>query len=413
MIKRFSTLLLGLCLFVLAPAHAVPADGDMAPNDKQLAELYWQGQDSLKKSDWSGALERFRSLETSLRRTEPASADAAIYWQAYSLLQAKRTSEAKVTLEKLKRDYPGSRWSKDADALMRQAQAGSATISTAVGNDDELAEIAVTGLMHAPPDRAIPILRKVLQGSHSIKIKKRALFVLSQLDEDAALTMVGDIATNSKDTELRNEAIRMLGISGDDKAIERLRTIYASSKSSEEKRGIIQAWLIADRADLVMQSARSETDEDLRRAAINALGAMDATRELQALFESEKTIENRKSILQALGIAGDTSTLAKIATSTQPDEIRVQAIEAIGIAGGDQSGKVLEDIYQSSNSVVIREAALNGMLISDDSETMLKLYRQARSKEEKQRLLRMLTITNSDATLDLIESELDKGGKQP
>ena len=412
MLKTLTKTLLSVCLLATFPAQAAP-DGDMAPSDKQLAELYWQGQESLKKSDWTGALERFRRLEASLRKSEPASADAAIYWQAYALLQAKRSTEAKATLDKLKRDYPDSRWSKEAESLMRQSQGGSNPASGSSGDNDELAEIAVTGLMQAPPERAIPILRKVLQGSHSIEIKKRALFVLSQLDEDAALAVLGEIATSSNDPELRGEAIRMLGISGEDKAIERLRTIYASSKNSEEKRSIIQAWLIADKPGLVMQSARTETDEELRKAAIQALGAMDATKELRELFGSEKSVENRKSILQSLGVAGDTKSLNEIAASNEPEEIRIQAIEALGIADDESAGENLVRIYTTASSPQIREAALHGMLISDDSESMLKLYKQAKNKEEKQALLRMLTLTDSDATLDLIESELDKGGKQP
>ena len=412
MINKVSVAVLGLCLLAMTPVQAMP-DGDMAPNDKQLAELYWQGQDSLKKSDWSTARERFRRLEAELLKKEPASADAAVYWQAYALLQAKRNAEAKATLEKLKRDYPQSRWNKDADSLMRQIQVSSGATAAPVGNDDELAEIAVTGLMQAPPERAIPILRKVLQGSHSIEIKKRALFVLSQLDEDAALAVLGDIATSSSDTELRGEAIRMLGISGEDKAIDRLRAIYAASKTTDEKRSIIQAWLVADRPDLLMQAARGETDEELRKVAIHSLGAMDATSQLRELFASEKSNENRKSILQALGIAGDSKTLAEIAGSNEPEEIRIAAIQSLGIANNDNSGEALSRIYIAANSPKIREAALNGLMISGDSDGMLNLYKQAKSKEEKQALLRMMTITGGESTIDLIEAELDKGGKQP
>lgn len=412
MIKTFNILVFSLCLLALAPAQAMP-DGDMAPNDKQLAELYWQGHESLKKSDWNGALERFRKLEASLRQKEPASADAAIYWQAYALMQAKRTTEARATLEKLQRDYPDSRWSKDAESLLHQGQ-GSASATAATSGDDELAEIAVTGLMQAPPERALPILRKVLKGSHSIEVKKRALFVLSQLDEDVAIDTLNEVARTATDPELRAEAIRMMGLCGEERAIEGLRTIYASSKSPTDKRNIIQAWLIADRPKLVMQSARTETDEDLRKQAIQALGAMDATTELRELFESEKSMENRKAILQSFGVAGDTETLSRIAGSVQqPEELRVQAIQAIGIADGKDSGATLSRIYASANSQAIREAALQGMLISGDSDSMLKLYRQATSKEEKQALLRMLTLTNSDATLDLIEAELDNGSKKP
>ncbi len=412
MIKILNTLVLGLCLLAGTPVLAMP-DGDMAPNDKQLAELYWQGHESLKKSDWTGALERFRRLEASLRQKEPASADAAIYWQAYALMQAKRTTEARASLEKLLRDFPDSRWRKDAEGLMHQAEGGSNAAAVA-GGDDDLAEIAVTGLMQAPPERALPILRKVLKGSHSIEVKKRALFVLSQLDEDVAIDTLNEVAKSAADPELRAEAIRMMGLCGEEKAIDGLRTIYASSKNPLDKRNIIQAWLIADRPKLVMQSARTETDEELRKQAIQALGAMDATAELRELFDSEKSIENRKAILQSLGVAGDTETLSRIAGSgQQPEEIRVQAIQAIGIADGKDSGATLSRIYASANAPAIREAALQGMLISGDSDSMLKLYRQATSKEEKQALLRMLTLTNSDATLDLIEAELDNGSKKP
>ena len=79
-------------------AHGLMADEAMAPSDKQLNELYWQGQEALKQSDWNGALKRFAELEQQMRAKEPQNADAAIYWQAYALMQAKRTTEAKTAV---------------------------------------------------------------------------------------------------------------------------------------------------------------------------------------------------------------------------------------------------------------------------------------------------------------------------
>ena len=122
--------------------------------------------------------------------------------------------------------------------------------------------------MNAPPERALPLLKKVLASQHSLQTKKRALFVLSQLGSDAALDVVLDTAKNSSDMELRAEAIRMLGVSGENRAIERLREIYATSKDAHEKSQIIEAWLIADRKDLVLASARTEADPSVRAKAI-------------------------------------------------------------------------------------------------------------------------------------------------
>src|SRR6185295_19140039 len=141
----------------------------------------------------------------------------------------KRTTEAKAAVERLHHDFPSSRWSKDADALLCQNQPAQNQPSLAQDggvSDEEIVEVAVEGLLNAPPERALPLLKKVLASSHSDKVKKRALFVLSQLDEDAALDAVVDVAKASKDRGLREEAIRMLGVSGQDRAIERLRDLY-------------------------------------------------------------------------------------------------------------------------------------------------------------------------------------------
>ena len=390
-------------------AHAA-SDDAMAPTDKQLNQLYWQGHEALQKGDWAGALKRFSDLEQQLRAKEPQSADAAIYWEAYTLLQAKRTTEAKTTVERLHRDFPKSRWSKDADALLRQTQPASAAVkgASATGDDEELAEIAVEGLMSAPPERAVPLLKKVLQSQHSDKVKKRALFVLSQIDDPAALDMVVDVAKTSTDPALREEAVRMLGVSGDEHAIERLRDLYASSKDPREKRAIIQAWLVADRKDLILASARTEPDETVRRQAIEALGAMDASSELKQLFDSTKDAANQRAIIQALGVAGNVKALTEIAESQQPDNIRVEAIHALGVAGDEGGSTALVKLYPKANTPALRDAVIQGLMVAGDSDAMMQLYRQSKTKEEKQALLRVITTMGDDAALDLIESELNK-----
>jgi len=407
-VTRFTTrtlLAAAIALGVAAFAHAA-ADDAMAPADKQLNQLYWQGHEALKKSDWSAALKRFGDLEQQLRAKEPQSADAAVYWEAYTLVQAKRTTEAKATVERLHRDFPNSRWNKDADALLRQTQASNP--HDAQADDEEIVEIAVEGLMNAPPERALPLLKKVLQSQHSDKVKKRALFVLSQIDEDAALDAVVDVAKSSKNLELRQEAIRMLGVSGEERAIERLRELYASSADAGEKRTIVQAWLTADRKDLILAAARDEADANVRREAIQALGALDASKELKQLFETTRDAPNQRAIIQALGVAGDVTSLSAIAQGQQPDEIRIDAIRALGVAGDEGGTQALVKLYGQVSTPALRDAVLQGLVVAGDSDAMMQLYRQAKSKEEKQALLRVITTQGDDAALNVIELELNK-----
>ncbi|HVJ63506.1 MAG TPA: HEAT repeat domain-containing protein [Tahibacter sp.] len=395
--------LFAILLGASGAAFAVPAaDGDMAPNDKVLNTLYWQGHEALKKSEWTVALKRFETLEQELKSKEPQSADAAVYWQAYALAQAKRSAESKATVERLHRDFPKSRWGKEADALLRQAPQPAAAQAELASGDDDLAQLAVEGLMSAPPQRALPLLTKVIKGKYSIKVKKRALFVASQLDDPGANDLVVQ-AARGDDADLRGEAIRMLGISGDDGAIGKLSEIFRTSKSASEKREVIQAWLIADRKDLVLDAVREEKDPAVQSEAINALGAMGGTAELKQLFASVKEPENQKRIVQALGVAGDTKALAEIVAGNSAEETRIEALQSLGVAGGSAE---LVKLYPSANTQALRDGVLQGLLIAGDGKGMAALYRQAKSKEEKQAILRMLSVMGDEAALDVIEQEL-------
>lgn len=391
----------------IAPALAVTSSDAMAPADRELNQLYWHGHDALGKSDWNAALQRFVNLEKRLRATEPASADAAIYWQAYTLTHANRETEARAAIARLHKDYPASRWGADADALLRQNRSGKAA-AAGVNGDEDLAEFAVQGLLNAPPERALPILQKVMQGKHSNTVKKRALFVLSQLDSAAALDAVGDVARNGTDPELRDEAIRMLGVSGEPRAMDLLGTLYTPASSTEQKKSIIQAWLIADRKDLVLAKARGETDRDARSQAIHALGAMDGGAELKQLFDSSNDANAQREIVRALGVAGDVDALTAIAASNKAEDIRTSAIESLGIAGDEGGTAALLALYPKVNTPALREAVRRGLMIAGDSAAMLKLYRQATDPAEKKALLRLITISGDDAAIDLIESELTR-----
>ena len=66
--------------------------------------------------------------------------------------------------------------------------------------------------------------------------------------------------------------------------------------------GTLQAWLAADRKDLILGAARNESDAGVRTEAIEALGAMDASAELKQLFDTTHDAPNQRAIIQALAM---------------------------------------------------------------------------------------------------------------
>lgn len=409
-LPRCTLLNLAIALAFAGEPTFAAAAGDAPPTDKASNALYWQGQTALKQSDWNTALQRFVELEKLLRKNEPKSVDSALYWEAYTLTQAKRTAEAKGMIERLRREFPDSRWTRDADSLLAQMQPAPQLDSGVV--DDDLADAALQGLLSAPPERALPLLKKVLAGQRSIKVKKRALFVLSQLETDEAINVVLDTAKNSREPELRREAVRMLGVSGEKVAMDRLAELYTSSTSADEKKDVIEAWLIADRKDLVLKAARDESDAGVRRKSIETLGAMGASQELRQLLDATQDAGNRRAIIQSLGVAGNTSALTSIAgNAALPQNERIEAMHALGVAGDHGGQKALLDLYAKADTPELRDGVLHGLLIAGDSDAVKKLYQNARSKDEKKALLRILTAMDDDGAIDLIEQELGEPEK--
>lgn len=398
--------LLALALaFAAAPAFAVLDDGAMAPSDQAANRLYWQAQSALRAADWSTALQRFEQLEQQLREREPQSADAALYWRAYVLVQLRRTTEARTLIERLHREFPSSRWGKDADALLTPGKPATAAGTSRASGEDDLADAAVEALLTASPERAIPLLDKVLKSQRPLRTKQRALFVLSQIGDPRALDRVIELTRGNTDPALRAEAIRILGIGGDARGAERLREIYASSKDAAEKRQVIDAWLIADRKDLILAAARTESDPKLRAHAVQMLGALGATAELGQLFDATADADSRIAIVRALGIAGEGTRVAAIAADTkQPESVRAAALEAVGLSG--KGGELLGGLYAKADTEGLRDATLRAMLIAGDSAGLRRLYGEVRTPEEKKAVLRMLGMVDGDATLDLIERAL-------
>lgn len=267
---------------------------------------------------------------------------------------------------------------------------------------EELALAAMEGLMAQPPERALPIIKKVLAGPQTTLIKQRALFVLSQIDTPEAGQILLQ-TSRSTDADLRREAIRSIGIGGNDKALAGLLEVYKAG-GDEVKKEVMEAWMIAGRKEEVYQAALNAKSEDEASEAIRLLSAMGAVDELRKLGERPNA---SGKLVEAYAVSGDLQSLRKIAEGNGNLEVRAEAVQKIGIINNDAAKAALREIYSRATEPAIKEAALHGMLIADDDKGVLALYRAATTPEEKRALLRTLTTMDSDAALEAIDSALE------
>jgi HEAT repeat protein len=268
--------------------------------------------------------------------------------------------------------------------------------------DEALALAAMEGLMSQSPQRALPVLKKVLAGTQSALVKERALFVLSQMDEPEAQAILLETAS-AANSPLRREAIRNIGIGGNAKALAALQPLYAAGDSSV-KAQVLEAWLIAGRKADVYQAALNAKSEADASNAIRTLSAMGAVEELRKLGDLQK---HGNSLLEAYAIAGDLTSLRKIADGSGELSVRSEAIRRIGIVNTDAARTALRQIYAANTNSPLREAALHGLLVSNDEKGVLSLYKAAKTTDEKRALLRTLSAMGGDAAIQAIDAALE------
>jgi HEAT repeat protein len=268
--------------------------------------------------------------------------------------------------------------------------------------EEALALAAIEGLMSMPSERALPVIKKVLAGSQSQLVKERAFFALSQLDVPEANALMLEHA-KSPTSPLRAQAIRNIGIGGNAKAIAALQDVYASG-DAKTKKEVMQAWMIAGSKAEVYQAAVNAKSEAEAGDAIRMLAVMGAKEELRKLGDLQK---NNRSLVEAYSISGDFDSLKKLASSPGEMSVRLNAIRGLGIIGKDNAKSALREIYATNNDPQLKDAALQGMLIANDEQGVLKLYREAKNNDEKRNLLRMLSVMGGDAAMQAIDSALE------
>jgi len=287
-------------------------------------------------------------------------------------------------------------------ALMATASFAQSGDTNTISESEQLKIAALEALISAPPDRALPLVQKVLSSNNSDEVKTRALFILSQIDLPEAQALLLETA-NSGSGEFRLEAIRMIGIGGDPDALAGLADIY-SGGDIDVREGVLHAYLIADEATAVYEIASSATTDEEFESAVSILGAMGATEELRQLKDHEG---NTESLIHAYAISDDFESLREIALDSISPERQKQAIHGLGIVGGDEVNATLVEIYQGTESAEIKDAALHGMMVADYDQGLLELYRSSEDLGEKRDLLRMLVMMDSDSAFEVIDAALD------
>jgi hypothetical protein len=183
----------------------LPGDG-AAPSKANSTEenLYADATRAINESRWSDAAALFnRVIQQHGTRTE-----GALYWEAYAENKQGHPSDALKTCMELRRAYQKSRWLDECSALEIEIRGRSdQPVQPQSEPNDDLKLLALNSLMQSDEARALPIIRQILNGNASEKLKDRALFVLTQNNSKQAQDLLGQIARGQTNPALQVRAI--------------------------------------------------------------------------------------------------------------------------------------------------------------------------------------------------------------
>ncbi len=371
----------------------------------RLQELYDDGREDLDEDRYDQAESKFKQLAD----MNGPQTDAALYWKAYSQNRMGKRDSALATIADLKKRFPQSRWQKDAGALeieVRQTTGNPAHPENQ--SDDELKMLAIQGLMNSDPERAMPLLEKVLNGSASPKEKSKALFVMAQNGSPQSREILGRIARGQSNPELQRKAVEYLGIFGGSESRKTLAEVYASSSDASVKHAILRSYMIGGDHERLFAAAKGEKDDSLRREAIRQLGLVHGTSELEQLYQTETSSDVRREILQAFFLAGDSAKLLQAAQSEKDPELRRAAIRNLGLVHSNDSGKALQAIYAKETNREVRDEVLNAFFLQGNASALVAIARAEKDPELKKAAVQKLSLMHSKEGTDYLMELLQK-----
>jgi hypothetical protein len=263
------------------------------------AAAYAAGNKALEQQNWSEAVASFDKVINAKSKR----ADAALYWKAYALNKLGNGSLAQATCYQLRSQYSASAWNKDCSALginlrvevqvppvaalpplapipplppvppVEDYGAGSYG-SVPRGSDEDLKILALNSLLNQDPAKAVPLLRGMLSGNQSMRVKKHALFVLAQSKSAEAQTVLNDAVMGKMGPELQRQAIQSVAVFQGKKANDTLAEVYRSTSDAQIKKSVISAFFITQDAPRMVELARNEKDLELKRSIVSQLALM-------------------------------------------------------------------------------------------------------------------------------------------
>jgi tetratricopeptide (TPR) repeat protein len=365
---------------------------------------YSRGLSLLTQHQYENAISQFDRVIAA----KSTHADGALYYKAWALSKLGRSDEAVAALSELKKSYASSAYLSEARTL----EANVKKLGPDQVDDDDIKLLAIQAIQYSDPDKAVATCEGVLNGTNSLAVKERAIYVLALIDRPEAHQLLLSYAKGKGNPELQREAINYLGARNAKQPTKstELIDIYNSTANVDVKMAVISAFRSAGDKQSLMSIASgqgfgvgrgrgigapdapmvAQADQmGLRTRAISNLSDLASPQELWPLYEKEENKDLRAEWVSTFSSMGALDQLVQIVKTEKDPTVRQRAIRALGNQKTDKTGTMLTDLYAGGDKDT-KEAVISAFGSQNNADGLVAIARKETDKDLKLKIVRQL-----------------------
>lgn len=264
----------------------------------------------------------------------------------------------------------------------------------------KLKERALFVLAQVDSPQARAALTAVAKGQANPDLQLRAVRYLGMHRGDENIKLLVEIYKSTSDTDVKRQVIQSLTMAG---SVGR----YALRVRSEGGPVIVGQGVGAGRStgerevEKATQEYRTQ-EEAVRKEAFNAQN------ELWQLYQTEASAELREQMLQALAMSQSYEKLLQVARTEKNEDLRRAAIQNLGMAGVAKTGEALLSLYKDEKDPELKKAAIQGLFMQQNAAALVQIARQETDPQLKKDVVQKLSMMKSKEATDYMLELLKK-----
>ena len=298
----------------------------------------------------------------------------------------------------------------DAKALeMQVRQSVGQPVRPEAEADEELKLLALQGLQHSDPEQAVPMLEKILQGTQSPRLKERALFVLAQSNSPARAP--GADHASRAAARIRTCSAAPFSISAST-AVARTATCWrrSTNRPPTSTSSAASCGPLACPANARVSRGRDQGDAPRSCAPkpCSSSASWARTTSSGSSIRKKPTVAVKKQILQAMFVGGNATRLIELANTETDPELRRAAIRNLGLMGARRTADALVAIYGREKDSETKKAVIQALVNQNNAEQLVAIARKETDPQMRKEIVSRLSHMRSKVALDYLMEILNK-----